>query len=93
MVLITCLIKKVGKPLNIGEILIGIGKEDTKQSRASLASSLYRSSKRDGLVIKVDSNLFSIQGLQSKIKEKETFSLPPNFGKDDKKVEPDDIAF
>jgi hypothetical protein len=87
------LIKKVGKPLNIGEILVGIGKEDTKQNRASLASSLYRSSKNGGLIIKADSNLFSIQGLQSKAKDKE-INLPPNFGKDDgKETEPDDIPF
>jgi hypothetical protein len=77
--------------MNITEILIGIGKEDTKQNRASLASSLYRSSKKGGFIVKVDANLFSIQELQSKVKEKELFTLPTNFGKDDKKEDESEV--
>ena len=88
------LIKETGRPMGIGEILKGIDKDDTKQNRASLASSLYRSAKKQGgLIIKVD-NLFSISELQSNKKEGDLFKLPSNFGKDDRKdVEPDGIPF
>jgi len=88
------LIKKTGKPMGIGEILLGIGKPDTKQNRASLASSLYRTARKGGLITKIDENLFSIIDLQSQGKKKDLFNLPHEFGKDDKEeVEPEDIPF
>lgn len=74
------LLKQAGKPMQISEILIGIGKTDTKANRASLASSLYRSARKGGLIKKIGANLFSLQEIQAEVRE--TFNLPANFGKE-----------
>ncbi len=76
---------QIAKPMGITQILEGIGKPDTKQNRASLASSLYRSARKGNEIIKVGANLFTVQGIQteSTVKPKETLDLPPDFGKKD----------
>ena len=73
------LIKKVGRPMHIDEILVGIGKTVDKATRASVVSSLHRYSRKGDIFNRVGPNQFSLLNLDQE--EKEHPDLPPNFGR------------
>jgi hypothetical protein len=76
MAKIISLIKQKGKPMYISEILIGLGKEDTKANRMSIAGSLGRYVRGGNVFSRVGPNLFSLKSMQVSSK----IELPPDFG-------------
>jgi hypothetical protein len=79
-------LKQSAKPLSINEILSLIGKEPTKQNKASLSSSLHRAVKKSGLIKKVASNMFTITENEVNKEVEEPIDLPDGFGKDEKDI-------
>lgn len=76
MAKIISLIKQKGKPMHISEILVGLGREDTKANRMSIAGSLGRYVRDGNIFNRVGPNIFSLKGMQSSTK----IELPPGFG-------------
>jgi hypothetical protein len=84
------LLRGTGKSMHISEILIGIGKEDTKINRLSLSSSLSRHVRKNDLFKRPLPNSFAL--IETPDIENPSLDLPPNFGAEEvKDVEPDDI--
>jgi hypothetical protein len=73
------LLKKVGRPMHIDEILAGIGKSVDKATRASVVSSLHRYSRKGDIFNRVGPNQFTLLCLD--LGEKEHPELPPDFGR------------
>ena len=70
------LIRQEGKPLHIGEIVVGLGKPDTKPNRMSISGSLGRYVRRGEVFNRPGPNLFSLVDMAVPSKEE----LPPDFG-------------
>lgn len=66
------LLLKVGHPLHIKDILKGMGKEVTSNTRVSLSGSINSYAKKSQIFIKTNPNTFGLIELQNK---KETISL------------------
>jgi hypothetical protein len=81
------LIKQVGRPMSVGEIVTGLGKPDTKENRASLSGSLGRYVRKGEIFSRPKANTFSLIGIISEISNK----LPPDFGIEE--TPDDDIPF
>ena len=80
------LIRQNGKPMHISEIVTGLGREDTKANRMSIAGSLGRYVRRDEVFSRVGPNLFSLKNMKSSSE-----ILPPGFGAEEVPVsQPDD---
>lgn len=77
------LLSSVGKPLHLGQILQGIGKEDTKANRASLGSSLARYARKGEIFQRgPNPNEFTVitsAGSQGS-SEEDVPDVPPLFG-------------
>lgn len=77
-------------PLHISDILKGIGKEDTKQNRASLSSSLARYARKGELFQREGPNEFSLMTARPDeeantardVQNEMNPQLPPTFGSD-----------
>jgi len=86
------LLRDAGKSMHISEILIGIGKEDTKSNRLSLSSSISRHVRKGDLFKRPFPNSFAL--IETPDIVNPTLDLPPNFGAEEtKEKEPDDIPF
>ena len=86
------LLHEAGKSMHISEILIGIGKEDTKINRLSLSSSLSRHVRKNDLFKRPLPNSFAL--IETPDVVPPPLDLPPNFGAEEvKEKEPDDIPF
>ncbi len=72
------LLRTGGKPMHISDILIAIGKENTRSARSSLASSLGRYSRQGKLFVNEGSNTFS-----AKAESDPSGNLPEEFGMKD----------
>jgi hypothetical protein len=80
------LLSEASRPLHISDILKGIGKTDTRENRASLASSLARYARRGELFQREGPNEFSLlsprtnEPMQPDNTDEEAPDLPPSFG-------------
>jgi hypothetical protein len=84
------LIRQAGKPLRIEEILIGLGKSDTKANRMSIAGSLGRYVRKSEIFNRVGPNLFSLIDMEVT----DMSELPPDFGSDElKNIQPEELPF
>lgn len=75
------LLGTVKGPLHVSDILNGIGKEDTKQNRASLGSSLARYARKGEIFRREGPNEFSLI-VTDPTDETHEVQLPPSFGTD-----------
>jgi hypothetical protein len=76
------LIKKTGRPMYIGEIVKGLGREDTKANRTSIAGSLGRYVRLEVVFKRVKPNTFALIDMDS-VPEAEPppdVELPQDFG-------------
>ena len=82
------LLKKVGKPLYISDILKGIGKEVTPTNRTSISGSLDNYARRGTVFTKVATRTYGLVDFGDNTEEEP----PPNFGVDNGSEEeiPDD---
>lgn len=71
------LIRQIGHPLLLDEIIDGIGKEVTNASRASIASSLSRYVRKGEIFNRPGPNKFGLL-------EQESVELPDTFGSEEK---------
>ena len=84
------LITQSGKPLRIEEIIIGLGKPDTKANRMSISGSLGRYVRKGEIFNRVGPNQFSLIDMEVT----DTFELPPDFGSDElKNIQPEELPF
>ncbi len=79
-----------GKPMRIHDILQAIGKGDTRQNRASLASSLHRAAKKTGAIKPCGSSTFVASTVPAYTQE--PVNLPNDFG-DESKPNKEDVPF
>lgn len=70
------LIGEAGRPMYISEIVMGLGREDTKSNRMSIAGSLGRYVRKGVVFDRPGPNLFSLIGMQESV----STELPPAFG-------------
>jgi len=75
---VKALLEQVGKPLHIGEIVQGVGKENTKQNRLSLVGSLARYVREGVVFTRPAPNTFGLLDMRKEHTEEE---LPESFGK------------
>jgi DNA-directed RNA polymerase delta subunit len=94
-----------GKPMRLQEIVIGLGRENTKAVRASVVSSLSRRARKHQIFVYTGPNEFGLIEWQNK--HPESPRLPPEFGQTktstdstqvqniepDEDIIPDDIDF
>lgn len=69
-------LRKVGKPLHISEIVVGIGKENTKNNRVSVSGSLAGYDRRGKIFRKAGPNIFGLTEFDSTPSD----DLPDDFG-------------
>jgi len=79
------LLQKVDKPLRVEEILIGIGKENTKGNRLSVSGSLGKYVRDGEIFERVGPNEFALKGVTKEL-SKDVIELPSDFGKDESEV-------
>jgi len=77
------LLRETGKPMHISEILVGIGKEDTKANRMSLSSSLSRYVRNDELFKRPAPNSFALKETKESVATM-ALNLPAAFGTEEK---------
>jgi len=70
------LIRKNGGPMHIGELVTGIGRQDTKANRMSLSGSLGRYVRRNSVFCRTGPNQFSLIDMEGNSATR----LPPDFG-------------
>ena len=75
------LLKKVGHPLHVGELLKGLGKEVNKGNRASLSGSMGTYVRKGAIFFKSGPNTFGL--IEQKRKENQEDEPPDDFGLDD----------
>ena len=76
------LLKQAGKPMHIKEIVIGIGRSDTKPNRMSIAGSLGRYTRNEEIFKRVGPNKFGLKAMD--YEEDIPIQLPPDFGEDER---------
>jgi len=79
------LIREAGKPLHVSEILKKLGKEITKDSRASLAGSIGWYVRRDEIFTRPSPNTFGLREFNGV--SDDDGEPPEGFGKDEQKAE------
>jgi hypothetical protein len=74
-------IQKNGRPMHIGEILVAIGLENTKNARMSLVGSLGAYVRKGMVFTRPGPNIFGLVGMKSpKTESEQTQLLPEEFG-------------
>jgi len=77
------LLQQSGKPLHIVDILTGIGKQNTKSNRLSIAGSLGRYVRNGNIFKRTGPNQFALIGMDSPKEDNEdVVDLPFDFGKE-----------
>jgi uncharacterized protein YabN with tetrapyrrole methylase and pyrophosphatase domain len=76
-----------GKPAHVSEIVVGIGKENTKENRVSLAGSLANYARKEDIFKKTAPNTFTLVNFKNFKQVSETVGqrtqeIPANFGVD-----------
>jgi hypothetical protein len=78
------IIREAGKPMHVTDILKGLGKEVTRDSRASLASSIGAYVRRNEIFTRPVPNTFGLVEFNG---SEEVSEPPENFGQDEQKAE------
>ena len=75
------LLEREGLALHISQILVGIGKDNTKRNRASLSGSLARYARKDQMFVRTGPNEFGVtEHTHSTNGANQQVDLPPMFG-------------
>jgi hypothetical protein len=75
-------ILKAGKPVHISDLLVGVGKEDTRDSRASLTSSIAAYVRRGEIFTRPAPNTYGLVELGHESIPEPRLSPPDDFGGD-----------
>lgn len=76
------LIQKEGRLMHVNEIVVGIGLENSRKNRVSVAGSLWRYAKKGEIFIKAGPNTFGLKGMEELSRStKREPDLPIEFGK------------
>jgi hypothetical protein len=83
------ILKRHGKPMHIGDILRGLGKQDNKKNRVSLAGSLGWYVRKQEIFTRPLPNTFGLSSMEPNI----IGQLPDDFGSMEEEGDEDDKPF